>query len=63
MKNLELKIRIIRKFGTQTDFARVVGVREDKLSRLINGRVYPTEWEKEIIAQKLGATPQELFFS
>ena len=61
MRNWELKIAIIRKFGTQTEFAREVGLREDRISRIIQGRMYPTEYDKEIISAKLGKKKEELF--
>jgi hypothetical protein len=61
MKNFRLKGRIIEKFGCQYDFARLVGISEDRLSKLIHGRLTPHETEKQVIAQKLGADPEELF--
>jgi transcriptional regulator with XRE-family HTH domain len=61
MKNLVLKARIIERFGTQTDFARLLGMSEDRLSKLIHGRLKPREDERKTIARKLGAAPEELF--
>jgi plasmid maintenance system antidote protein VapI len=48
MSNLKLKAKIIERFGTQADFARVTGLKEDRISRFINGRNLPTEEEKSI---------------
>jgi hypothetical protein len=39
--NFELRNRIIEKYRTQADFAPEVGMREDQLSRVINGRDQP----------------------
>jgi len=61
MKNLKLKSVIILKFGTQFDFSRVVGLREDRISKLIHGRVIPTQDEKEIIGRALGVNLDEIF--
>ena len=61
MSNLILKARIIEKFGSQTILARLVGLSEDRLSKIIHGRVPPKEFEKQIIAEKLGVSENELF--
>lgn len=61
MANLELKALIIRRFGTQVDFSRIVGLREDRISKLIHGRAKATGEECTVIAKKLGVTVQELF--
>ena len=59
--NRELKARIIRAFGTQMDFARLLGISEDRMSRIIHGRVTPKELERKAIAEKLNASEAELF--
>jgi hypothetical protein len=59
--NLPLKGRIIERFGTQADFAIEVGIREDKLSRLINGRDKPRPGQAERIAHALGCEAEEIF--
>ena len=61
MSNLLLKARIIECFGRQTDFAKVLGISEDRLSKLIHGRLKPKEGEQEIIARELGRKIEELF--
>jgi lambda repressor-like predicted transcriptional regulator len=61
MKNRELKSQIFRQFNTLTDFSRVVGMRDDRLSKIIHGRTQPTNEEKAVISRKLGVPPQEIF--
>lgn len=62
MKNMTLKSEIYKKFETMTDFCRVLGIRETKLSHFVHGRLEPTAAEKEAISSKLGV-PQEKIFS
>ena len=65
--NRLLKIKIIEHYGTQTEFVRdlrsSVGLEmsEDRLSKLICGRLKPRDHEKVIIAQKLSITPEDVF--
>jgi DNA-binding Xre family transcriptional regulator len=59
--NRNLKARIIQCFGNQTDFARLLQISEDRLSKIVHGRVTPREPEREAICKKLGATPSEIF--
>jgi hypothetical protein len=61
MPNFELKALIIRKFGSQVVFSRVVGLAEDRVSRFIHGRTTPTDEEKRNIARKLGVSTDEIF--
>lgn len=65
MKNPEpkpkLKWQIYRQFKTLTDFSRIMGMRDDRLSKIIHGRIEPTVAEKELISKKLGVAPQEIF--
>lgn len=61
MKNQELKAQIYRKFNMLTDFARIMGMRDDRLSKIIHGRVTPSNEEKLNISRKLGVAPQEIF--
>jgi len=61
MCNLILKAKIIEKIGSQTVFARLLGVTEDRLSKIIHGRLSPQETERKLIAQKLGVPEGELF--
>jgi transcriptional regulator with XRE-family HTH domain len=59
--NYILKARIIERFGSQVDFARLLGISEDRLSRVIHGRIMPKENERDLIARKLGVPMTELF--
>ena len=38
MKNLKLKIRILEKFDTQSDFAVAAGCDDTMVSKIVNGR-------------------------
>lgn len=61
MKRLNLKLLILERFQTQFDFAKELGIRDDKLSKIIQGRVEPNEEEKEHISMILGVPVDELF--
>jgi lambda repressor-like predicted transcriptional regulator len=61
MSNLILKARIIEQFGSQTVLARQVGLSEDRLSKIIHGRVPPKDHEKRVIAESLGLSEREIF--
>ena len=52
--NLELKIALIRRFGSQVEASQQLGIRESKLSYIIRGHVQPTEREREALEGKLG---------
>jgi hypothetical protein len=59
--NRKLKAKIIEVYGTQVDFARLINWSEDRVSRVIHGRVIPGEDEKRLISRKLGVPPGDLF--
>jgi len=61
--NLVLKISILQKYQSQADFAQMVGIRDDALSRIIRGRRLPTDEEREKISQFLRIPAAELFSS
>jgi len=66
MRNLALKFRILEKYTTQCAFVRAlvlagINVNDDRLSRFISGKAIPTQMEIEVISQKLGCKPDELF--
>jgi DNA-binding transcriptional regulator YdaS (Cro superfamily) len=63
MTNRLLKAKIIERFGSQVDFARLLGISEDRLSKYIHGRLHPSEEEQLMIAQKLGVNQGEIFSS
>lgn len=59
--NHNLKFAILKKFGCQADFAKVVGVSETDLSRIVRERRDPSPALKDKIASKLGTNPRDLF--
>lgn len=59
--NVPLKAKILEVYERQCDFAPAAGIREDDLSKIINGRRPPRESEKEKICRTLGVTAEELF--
>ena len=60
--NLRLKAEIIAAFGTLTNGARVMGIKDEfRLSRLIHGRAKPTRAEKRSIAWRLQKPIASLF--
>jgi len=59
--NVNLKFRIYEKYRTQSDAAKVFGMREDRLSQVIRGRRNPNDTEKRVMARKLGTTVDILF--
>jgi len=50
----ELKFEIIKRFGTQSAFAKACGKNDSWISRLICDRQNPTEEDLLMIAEKLG---------
>ena len=59
--NFPLKMKILEKYGTQADFAVLVGLSESGLSRIIRGRKKPEQELKETISKKLGVVASEIF--
>jgi len=59
--NRKLKAKIIEVYGSQVDFARLLNWSEDRLSRVIHGRVLPRDEEKNMISRKLGVPESEIF--
>jgi transcriptional regulator with XRE-family HTH domain len=53
---LELKIELIRRFGSQIVAARHLGIGESRLSHIVRGHAEPSEKEREAIAQAFGAS-------
>lgn len=60
-RNNRLKFAVLELFPHQYEFCQKVGIREDRFSKLVSGRVSPSEDEKKIIAQELGVEPHEIF--
>jgi predicted transcriptional regulator len=54
MLNLDLKIALIRNFGSQVRASRKIGIPENKLSRIIQGHDSPSERQREILKTVLG---------
>jgi len=59
--NLELKAEIIRRFGSQVNFAMAIKEDESFVSRIINGRRTLKAEDKEKWARALGTKPEKLF--
>jgi hypothetical protein len=60
-KNNRLKFAVLELFPHQYEFCQKVGIREDRFSKLVSGRISPTEREKKIITQELGVEPDAIF--
>ncbi len=58
MKNFQLKARIIAQYESQMNFARILGISEDRLSKMIHGRVRPRQAERDLICRELGVGPE-----
>lgn len=52
--NLELKLELIRRFGSQIVAARTLGIRESKLSYIVRGHAEPSEKERGALERALG---------
>jgi transcriptional regulator with XRE-family HTH domain len=60
-KNLTLKAKIVERYGTQADFSSELGLNENILSRILNGRRPAKPDEAQAIAKALKCKPEELF--
>jgi len=54
MLNRELKAAIVLRYGTQTEAAKDLGVRENRLSRIIQGHDRPSKDEQRRLSERLG---------
>ena len=62
--NWALKSALVRRFGSQIEAARELGIRESRLSYLVRGHAKPSERERKALNRVLGrATVRELFDS
>ncbi len=52
--NLDLRIALLRKFGTQICAARQLGFKESRLSRIIRGHDIPSAKERQALSRVLG---------
>ena len=59
--NINLKFKILERFGNQYDFSKIVDVSEAKLSRVIHERFELPDDQKELWARKLDTKSEELF--
>jgi transcriptional regulator with XRE-family HTH domain len=59
--NIKLKTLILGKFYTQADFAKIIGISEAILSRIIRKRREASPQLKREISHKLGAPENEIF--
>lgn len=59
--NLKLKFAILERFPVQADFAKLIGISETILSRIIKERREAPPKLQEIIASELGAEVGEIF--
>ena len=53
--NIDLKIALIRRFGSQVRAAKPLKIDEPRLSKLVNGHQDPTAAERKRLAAELGA--------
>lgn len=58
---LALKMALMRRGVRQYDAARVLGITDTRMSRIICGRLEPTDDEKKRLAQLLQTPVEELF--
>jgi hypothetical protein len=52
--NLELRVELIRHFGSQIAASRQLGIRESKLSYIVRGHAEPSEKERKAFEKALG---------
>ena len=60
-RNRALKGTILTHRDSLTDFAQELGMRGNKLSYIIHGRIEPTPAERETMASKLGVSVDTIF--
>jgi len=59
--NLKLRLKIIEKFQTQSDFAAKIGINESVISRVVRGRRELSAEAKGEWAKALKCKPEEIF--
>jgi ribosome-binding protein aMBF1 (putative translation factor) len=52
--NWDLKLALVKKFGSQIKAARKLGIRESRLSYIVRGHVKPSKSEHRSLAKALG---------
>ena len=61
MKNLRLKGKIVEKFGSQTDFATVLKLKESYVSYIVRGRRKLDPGSQAEWASRLGCKVSDIF--
>ncbi len=56
-----LKLTLLERGEHQYEIAARVGVSETRMSRIVRGRLEPTEAERKALARALGVAESELF--
>ena len=59
--NRKLKAKIVERFGSQSEFAQVLGVRDPYVSRVVNGRDRLSESGKSLWASVLNCEKADIF--
>jgi len=54
--NWKLKAALVAHFGTQVEAAKRLGIRESRLSYIVNGHVEPSDNELRALAREFGRT-------
>jgi len=54
LANLELKAELIRRWASQVEAAKAMGIRENRLSYIVRGHTEPSEREREALEKSLG---------
>jgi len=52
--NLNLKGELVRRYGSQFEASRALGIRESKLSYIVRGHSEPNERERKALEEALG---------
>jgi plasmid maintenance system antidote protein VapI len=52
--NLNLKAELIKRFGSQVEAAKAMGIRENRLSYIVRGHILPSEAERKALEYGLG---------
>jgi hypothetical protein len=62
LMNIKLKLELIRRFGTQVEAARQLGIRENRLSYFVRQHAEPSEREREAFERVVGERISNRFF-
>ena len=54
MVNLELKAELIKRYGSQIEAAKALGLHENRLSYIVRGHIQPSTHEREALEHALG---------